>query len=102
MATEYHLACSAIDYRSGLIEIVPDIHPGCVNIEAWEIVGWSSIEGMSKEEFFEKSDEGEIELHSHIELEMTVEQARNLANALLTAAHEAENSANPAADDAQA
>jgi len=30
--------CSGVQYRQGWIEVVPNIHAGSVNIEAWSVV----------------------------------------------------------------
>lgn len=31
------LRCNVIPYRQGFIEVAPDIHDGCINIEAWRV-----------------------------------------------------------------
>ena len=37
--------CKSISYRSGFIEVVPNIHPGHVNIEVWNLSSRLRSEG---------------------------------------------------------
>ena len=71
----------SIEYRKGFIEITPNIHPMCVNVELWQIhpdtdisvVNWISDESIS-----------DSSVISNVELELDVEQATELAQALLS------------------
>jgi hypothetical protein len=81
----FRLRCDAIRYRQGFVE-TKNIHPGLVNIEAWEVDTaisplpvWVSDESLP-----------DTAIVGNIELELTPLQARLLAESLLNAASIAE------------
>ena len=80
------IRCSSVPYRQGTVEVAPAIHPGCVNIETWQIAadwrdpGSGSAESAIPESAFEATTE----------VELTPSEARALARSLLDAADVAE------------
>ena len=80
------IRCSSVPYRQGTVEVAPAIHPGCVNIETWQIAadwrdpGSGSAVSAIPESAFEATTE----------VELTPSEARALARALLDAADVAE------------
>jgi len=91
MSGERSLLCSTISYRSGFIEVAPNIHPGCVNIEAWDVLGIPNAPKPSIDEFWNLRGRDELEVQSTVELELTAEEAREFAQWLLNAADAAES-----------
>ena len=76
---------NTVSYRRGLVEVVAGIHPNLVNLEAWSIsTGAQSPELGLVGELPEEAYEG------NIEVELSPEEARVLAAALIEAADAAE------------
>ena len=82
MGDRFRVRCHAVNYRQGFIEVVGQIHPGLVNLETWQVSVdaiisglWPESDGLTNEDFV-----------ANTELELTPEQARSLATALLAAA----------------
>lgn len=85
MTTPLRLRCDSVRYRQGFVE-VSNIHPGCVNIESWDVSAeveklpnWVSSDALSSKDIVSNS-----------ELELSAAQARELAAFLLGAATAAE------------
>ena len=75
------IRCNDIGYRKGFIEVTPAIHASCINLEVWQVhpeVDIANIE-VSDESF---PDEG---VTGNVELEMSVEVAERLIEALQAA-----------------
>jgi hypothetical protein len=86
------ICCDNIPYRRGFIE-VSTIHSRCVNLETW----WVSAEWEAPLTTLDAvTDEAVL---ANTEIELTIEQARALANAILAAADAA--SAGAASDEDQ-
>lgn len=78
------IKCNAVSYRQGFIEVIPNIHDGCVNLETWDLHGDVDISSMDwMDERLRDED-----FHSNCEIELTKSQAIVLARALLNAAAE--------------
>lgn len=82
--TPFRLTCESIDYRKGFIEVIPGIHKSCINLETWEIVVDANLEGVTR---IDDSRVTDSQVIANTELELTVEQACLLAEALLKAAN---------------
>ena len=37
MTVRSKISCNTIEYRKGFIEVAAGIHPGCLNIETWNV-----------------------------------------------------------------
>lgn len=70
--------CRNISYRSGFIEVLPNIHPGHVNIEVWNIHPDSSQPGADIRDG-SVSDEDVI---GNTEIELSIAQAKELVELL--------------------
>ena len=79
----FRIKCNSIDYRRGFIEVIQGIHDGCVNIETWGINSETELGDVA---WVDHPSIPESSVLDNTELEMTIEQARSLANALLAAA----------------
>jgi hypothetical protein len=81
------LQCDGVAYRKGVVEVVPAIHPGFVNLEAWQMhpdASMSKATGSSGDAL----PDGEVT--GNVELELSPSEARRLGEALLDAAVVAE------------
>ena len=66
--------CDNVEYRRGIIEVTPNIHEGCINLETWRVsVEWP---GTSAAEWME--DEKEALTSHSTEIELSIEQAKEL------------------------
>lgn len=80
------IKCNNIAYRKGFIEVSTGSHPGCINIEAWDVHTDLDISTISiRDANFPEDDEfkdnkGNIvdPVNGNIELELNVDQARAL------------------------
>lgn len=79
----FRVKCNSISYRQGFIEVTPGIHGGCVNIETWEIATNTSLDSATWVDHHSIPD---TSLLANTELELSTQQARYLARALLAAA----------------
>lgn len=76
------LYCDTVAYRRGLIEVA-NVHANCVNVEAWEVSAeWP-------EPLTPTSEIPDEAIVATTEIELTVDQARELGRALLAAADDA-------------
>ena len=82
------LKCNSVEYRKGYIEIAPNIHPNCVNIELWEISAEKDISTLNFDDEDSFIDEDVI---ANIELELNVQEAKALINKLSNAIKAVEN-----------
>lgn len=85
--TPFRLKCDSVAYRKGFIEVMPEIHDACVNIETWDIDADTNLECAS---WVDHSSVPDSSVIANTELELTAEQARELATALLAAADSVE------------
>lgn len=69
------IKCDSVEYRQGFIEVTENIHPGCVNIEAWNT--FSDISQVSS-----VRESPGPEVTANVELELDREQAAELVSAL--------------------
>jgi hypothetical protein len=79
----FRVKCNSISYRKGFIEVTPGIHVGCVNIETWEIAIDTSLDSAA---WVDHPSVADTSILANTELELTAQQARSLAKALLEAA----------------
>ena len=77
---QHRIKCTAINYRQGFIEVTGGIHTSCINLEAWNVDANCELSNVSwvDDELLKDSHVG-----SNTELELTVDQARNLGKALI-------------------
>jgi len=78
--TPFRLKCDTIPYRKGFVEVVSQIHEGCVNLETFHIHVDTDLKGVAW--LGELADSGVV---GNCELELTFEEARQLAETLLAA-----------------
>lgn len=81
------MKCDTIPYLSGFIEVSSGIHPSCVNIESLELHGGIDLRGVT---WVSDASISESDIYGNTELELTAEQARRMAQALMAAAEAAE------------
>lgn len=72
------IKCNAVSYRKGFLEITPNIHEGCVNLETWGV--HSEVDITNLDMIDEQFPEGGI--IGNTELELSVETAEGLVQAL--------------------
>lgn len=80
--TPSRIRCNAVGYRQGFIEVTPDIHGRCVNVETWAIAAGIRLNGV---EWLDNPALSDGDVIGNCELELTIEQARELATALMNA-----------------
>ena len=75
------IRCNVINYRKGFVEVTPGIHSGCINLETWEAHPDVDISNrdVTDEQF---PDDGIV---GNTELEMSIEAAEELIEALQAA-----------------
>lgn len=80
--------CKSVLYRSGFIEVRPNIHPGHVNIEIW------NLHPDHDRQATDIADDciGDADVTSSTEIEMELVQAKELVWLLSVAIEAAENS----------
>jgi hypothetical protein len=72
------LKCNSIGYRKGFIEVSANIHPGCINLETWDIESHVDISGIDiRDEDFPGAT-----VQANSELELDVMTAEKLVEAL--------------------
>ena len=86
MPDQFRVRCDTVKYRQGFIEVVGQIHPGLVNVETWEVSAEADITGLDVDSDSLTDDD----FVANTELELTPQQARSLAAALVAAADAAE------------
>ena len=70
--------CNTINYRQGYIEVIPNIHEQCINIETWQIdprVNISDTE-LTSEKILDK------DVNGNTEIELSLEDAEHLLSLL--------------------
>jgi hypothetical protein len=79
--------CKSISYRSGFIEVVPNIHPGHVNIEVWNL--HPDYDRRARD----IADEciADTDVIGNAEIELDLHQAKELVRLLGMAISAAEN-----------
>lgn len=75
------LRCNVIPYRKGFIEVVPDIHDGCINIEAWQV--HPDVDISNRE--IEDDSFPDNAVTGNVELEISVAAAEDLIQVLTEA-----------------
>jgi hypothetical protein len=88
MSERFRIQCDAVPYRQGTIEVLSRVHEGCVNLETWNV---SADTDLSSFELGDGSRAAGSVL-ANTELELRPSEARQLAEALITAARRAEAS----------
>ena len=81
MSQPFKIKCNSVSYRQGFIESSPAIHPGCVNLETWEV---SPPVDIAKSDLQSVPDD---RITANTEIELTVDEAHALGNALIAAAN---------------
>jgi len=71
------IRCNSISYRQGYIEIQANIHPGCINLEAWNV--GSEFDIADPDALSALPGEA---ITGNIELELSVPEAEQLIKAL--------------------
>ncbi len=75
------IKCNNVEYRKGFIEVIPNIHDGCINIETWDVhvdIDITNIE-LEDENFPEEG------ITNNTEIEMNVNEAEELVRRLKVA-----------------
>jgi len=78
------LAAATVPYRQGNVEVI-NVRDGCVNLETWQVRAECKVRQDREYE--------DDEVTESVELELTPQEARTLAQGLLEAAELAEKSA---------
>jgi hypothetical protein len=87
MPDRFQVRCDAVKYRQDFIEVIGQIHPGLVNVETWQACVDADITGL----YPDSEGLNDDDFNANIELELTPEQARSLAAALVAAADAVES-----------
>lgn len=80
------IKCNGISYRQGFIEVTGKIHPGHINVEVWNVATDVNIDGLS----IRTDAIPENAVTGNVELELNVEQAKELVAKLQLAIASAE------------
>ncbi len=81
------IRCASVDYRQGFIEVLPDVHPGTVNLEVWQVRSGLDLTGLElHDERLRDSD-----IVANVELELSADEARRLVDGLTLAIARLEN-----------
>ena len=81
------IECRTVSYRSGFIEVIPNIHPDCVNLELWNINPEKAPPGCDiRDDPFP-----EDAVSASVELELSLAEARQLISVLEAAIAEVEH-----------
>ena len=75
------IKCNVVSYRKGFIEVIPEIHPGCINIETWEIQSEINLEGID----FGDGQLPDSAFSANTEIEMGLPEAKQLVALLISA-----------------
>lgn len=75
------IKCRDVPYRQGFVEVA-NVHPGCVNIEVWNVHPDKDISG---EESLESSAYTDADVIANTEIELSLEQAERLVQLLQAA-----------------
>lgn len=76
------LKCASIPYRKGFLEVTPGIHNEHINLEAWQIAPDTNLKDAL---WVDDPGLGDPSVISNCEIEMTVDEARELVDATLEA-----------------
>ena len=79
------IKCNNINYRKGYIEVIPNIHDGCVNLEIWDV---HVDVDLSKTELGD-DDFPEDGITANTEIELNVKEVEELITQLQSALKEA-------------
>ena len=74
------IRCSGVNYRQGFIEVTAFIHDNKINLETWQVDPSAQIDGVDWVDDVSISDS---DITANCEIELSIEDARNLANSLL-------------------
>jgi len=86
MENSIKIKCNAISYRKGFIEVIPEIHQGCINIETWEIHSEFDLDGIDLVD----SQLPDSAFVANTEIEMGIPEAKQLVTVLLKAIEQIE------------
>ena len=83
--------CKSVEYRSGFIEVLPNIYEGLINIETWQ------MHPDYDRDVTDLADEriSDTDVLANCEIEMNVPQARELIRLLGLAIQQAESLVQP-------
>jgi len=82
------LKCNSVEYRKGYIEVAPNIHPNCINIELWEISAEKDISNLN---FDDENSFVDKDVVANIELELSIQETKALISKLSKAIKSVEN-----------
>lgn len=78
MTSAKKIKCNTIPHRKGFIEVTPNIHPGCINLEAWDVRAEIDIASLDiSDEAF--PDDG---VTGNTEIELSVHEAEEFVHLL--------------------
>jgi len=87
MKIKQALKCNNIDYRKGYFVVEPNIHDGCVNLEAWNISAEFDIEHIE----LESEALTEEVIAGNVEIELNISEAEELVDRLKVAIEQAKS-----------
>lgn len=85
------IKCNTIPYRKGFIEVEASIHPGCINIETWDIHPEKDISSSSSVGSAGLSDS---DVTGVTEIELNIKEAESLISLLQKAVSDVNNAKN--------
>jgi hypothetical protein len=94
------IKCNTVKYRQGYIEVSQDIHPGCINIETWDVHPDLDISSLSvrdyefPDEFVDAEGKTVDSRSGNVELELNIDQAKHLVHLLQQAIAAEESKSN--------
>ena len=68
------IKCDNIEYRKGYIEVSPNVHEGCINLEAWDIHSEADLKNTD----IDNDDFSDELVRANTEIEMSLFEAKEL------------------------
>lgn len=78
--SKHFLFCRSIDYRQGAIEVIPGIHPNCINVEVW-----TTSEMTAEGREIGRADLSDAKVNANCEIELSIPEAEALISILTKA-----------------
>ena len=85
------LKFNSVNYRKGFVEVLPNIHPNCINLELWEV---SALKDISNVDFNDENSLKDKDVIANIELELSITETKELISELSKAIELVENAKN--------
>ena len=79
-AKQVRIRCSGVNYRQGFVEVSARIHEDMINLETWQVDPETNIDDCV---WVDDPSISDSSITGNCEIEISIEDARNLATSLL-------------------